>query len=464
VTPLVSRLVIALTILAALGRFVALERSPPAFWIDEAAGATHALCLAETGHDAAGRAHPLFSPALGGGLSTAPYLYSAALMTRLLGPSIGTLRAVSALYSALTILCVGLVASALLGRQTGWLAALAAAVSPWGFQFARISWDPPLAPALLMLGAWLYLRRPERPGTASDRAGVALSGAVLSLAMYAYPPARVQVPLVALVLVIYRRRPLGELAIGAAALVITSLPLVAGTLSGELHGRFNAYGIMAPHAMNPGGRAGPLRLAAIFAHNLLLHLRPDFVFARGDANLRHSSRFVGELGWLDDLALLGLIGWLGLGVARRRKKGSEGPPLAVLGLCAFGIFAGLTPAALTFDSLPHALRGIGAWPFVALGTGAILGWLAVQHRAVVPTALAIAAAFSVAFSVHYFGWYARVAGGWFEAPVVGTARALKGDPAALAARLRSYPALAARYYLMAFGGDTCAASAERLRR
>ena len=47
----------------------------------------------------------------------------------------------------------------------------------------------------------------------------------------------------------------------------------------------------------------------------------------------------------------------------RQKKLRLEPPFV---FAAIGIASGITPAALTWESVPHALRSIGAWPFFAI--------------------------------------------------------------------------------------------------
>src|SRR5262245_60077573 len=54
------RAIWVIAVLAMLGHFIGLDRVPYGFVGDEATGALHALCIAETGHDAHGNAWPLF--------------------------------------------------------------------------------------------------------------------------------------------------------------------------------------------------------------------------------------------------------------------------------------------------------------------------------------------------------------------------------------------------------------------
>jgi len=58
-------ILIALIIIINMGRFIALEESPPGFYIDESAGATQIICLRETGSDPDGKSFPVFRRAAG---------------------------------------------------------------------------------------------------------------------------------------------------------------------------------------------------------------------------------------------------------------------------------------------------------------------------------------------------------------------------------------------------------------
>jgi hypothetical protein len=439
---------------AAIARFVALEHSPPGFATDEAAGATHVLCLAETGRDAWGVPHPLFARALGRGFATAPFLYFGVVWTRLCGSSIAALRGMAAFFSALTLVAVALIARRLAGPRAMPFAALAAALSPPLFQFARIAWDPALVPALLGFGVYFLLGQ--------RRYEALLGGVFLALAAYAYPPARVQVPLVMMALLAFRRGTPGQPLLGAAALALTSIPLVARSLSGELQERFSAISIMAPHAHNPHGSAGPLRLAWLFLQNIGRHLRPDYLLFHGDINVRHSTRLVGELSWVDMLALGGGALLLARALGRRRLRWSaqaEDAPLAFAASCAL---AGVVPSALTYEGVPHALRSIGEWPFVALLSGIVLLRLAAAHIVWSALTAVTALAFAGFFGVRYFVDYPPTATVAFDAPDAEAAVRLRGDPVALTRVLGGTPELAARYYLMAYGGDGCVESASRL--
>ena len=64
---------------------------------------------------------------------------------------------------------------------------------------------------------------------------------------------------------------------------------------------------------------------------------------------------------------------------------------SVAALCVAAAFLATLPAALTWEGIPHALRSIGAWPFVVLFSGAVLAdwWAARRWVPVVTVAVAV---------------------------------------------------------------------------
>jgi hypothetical protein len=468
-----KRGLVAVAVVAALAtaaRFFFLETSPPGFYIDEAAGATQALCLSQEGTSAAGVRYPLFFPAFGSALIHTPvYVYFAALWSEVFGSSIASFRAVAALASTLTVVGLFFVGRELVGPQAGPFVALAAALSPPLFQFGRIAWDPPLMAGLLIWALYVLLR------AGTPRSG-ALSGALFGLCMYAYPAARIQVVLLlpALLLLMRRRVANGRrVAVGfTAALVVVALPLVARTFSAEMRDRYRYLGIFtSDYAAQAGETPVAWFLARTFAENVLVHFDPEYLFVRGDANLRHSSRFTGELGWLDDLALIAGMGMAAGALLRRRTgPGREGPPrdsgarAAVL-LALVGIVTGVVPSAMTWEGLPHALRSIGTWPFVSLLSGTLLWMLCRRCPRAVLLVLAVSVAFTAAFGHDYLTRYPREARRWFDSAVKTNALEARatGDWDRFLDARAGYGPVSLRYYLMHYGGETCSSSRERLR-
>ncbi|HXI14456.1 MAG TPA: hypothetical protein VNM92_17700 [Thermoanaerobaculia bacterium] len=459
-----QRTLILIVAIMSLLRFVALDETPAGFYVDEAAGAANILCMATEGVGEAGSRYPLFFPEFPGTgtFFTPTYVYSGALWTKLFGTSVATLRAHVAFYSVLAIGGVFALASRFIGTTGGLFAALAGALSPWAFQFSRIAWDPPLMPGFLIWGLVFLFRR----GLGS----AALSAILMGAAMYTYPTARLQVPLLLPLLFLFwwsetssngqtRRDRVMFLAVHLATLTLTITPLVLSTLNGTLQGRFNSISIFNHEWLQSSfGDDSFTTILRAFGHHIVLHLSPRFLLTHGDQNLRHGTGMFGVFSWVDGLAIVVAMTLLLTRRISLRPASSEGR-LALLALSGF--LSGIAVSSLTWEGIPHALRSIGSWPFLSLLTGVVLWRGAAISRALPYITIGIALAFSVAFANVYFRTYGPASAGSFDAVVKEAAEASlsSGDEKGLDGYGAFYPKQAMRYYLMHYRGLTCSESA-----
>ena len=363
-------LCILLVLAGCLSRLLFLQISPPGFYFDESAGAAHIVCLAQQGADAYGTPWPFFSPVLAAGTSTPPFLYLGAMWTKLFGFSIVSFRSYVAFFSVLAILFLFLLVRAKLNIEAAVLASLCAAFSPPLFQFSRISWDPALIPFFLFSALYFFI-------CYSSAFAALASGLLLAAAMYTYPCQRAQIPLLLLPLIWtgMRINPQRKHALFNSvfliSLVFFSLPLLSLSLVYSFMQRAAALSIINAHN-------DPISIISIFWRNYLAHFRADYLFLSGDQNLRHSTGFVGELSWMDCLALVSvpviILRWCYLTFISKIENSSTMQAVWgwLLCLSLAGFFSGIAPAALTIESLPHALRSIGAWPFLALLSSLLL--------------------------------------------------------------------------------------------
>jgi 4-amino-4-deoxy-L-arabinose transferase-like glycosyltransferase len=446
-------------------RFIGLEKVPYGLSTDETLSGLHVACLAQTGAAADGQRWPLFANGFAGGLYTPTYLYSLYAWTRLFGISISAVRGFSAAVTVAGIIGVGMLARTLAGRRAALLAVTAAALSPWSFQVSRLAVDAPMACALLVWAVYLFLRSP--------RTGWALgSGVVMAAAAYTYPPVRVEAALVILLLLVVERRRLRPARLGVffGAIIVLTIPILIRMFDSEFLGRAKSLSILSDDYIraNRGHLTPATFVWKQLLENLFEHLRPSYLFFTGDANLRHSTQIMGELGWLDILAVASV--GLALAVLVYRAfhpvpAASSSPPeppsrlwlVAACGALAFG-FAVL-PAALCWEGLPHALRSMGGWPAVALFTGAVLA-AAWERSPLVPVlALVLAAAQTIHFVPYYFSVYPKDSFGAWDGPL--RAAADSRNLAQFARVAQPYSPLGFRYYLIRDFGDTCLSSRAR---
>lgn len=442
--------------IASITRFVGIENSPPGFYIDEAAISAQILCVQQSGSDLQGQNRPLFTPVLGGGYLTPTYLYPATLWVTMFGGSIKSFRSLIAFFSFLFLVGTFIFSKRLWrNSEAAWLTTLAAAISPWIFQFARIAWDPGVALAYLAWGfaALLGKRKWE----------LAAAGVLFSFAAYSYPPLRVQLAIVlpiAIAFLIWRSSNWKQFITTVAAAVITSLPLIKLTLSGEIQGRFSMLSVFNSHYLvsNYGTSDFLYGVWALFK-NLQLLLSPSYLFFTGDSNLRHSTGAFGIWSWLDLFAVILAIILLIRLVTRRHFLSKN--IIFIVFIVVLGYFAGILPAAMTWESNPHALRSIGASFFLAIGTGGVLGSVWQFYQILRPIILMIAISYFVLFQYHYFFKYSQNALNWFDSSVRMAAESLARDGKIneLKTHLNQngidYDPMAIRYYEIYYGAFKC---------
>jgi 4-amino-4-deoxy-L-arabinose transferase-like glycosyltransferase len=461
-------LIIALIVIAGCLRFVALEEVPPGVFPDEAALMTHLICLDQRQSDAFGSRWPLFTDAyepatqheFKAGTFAPTQLYFGLLWVKAFGYSISSARAFNGFAGVTIVVGVFLFTRLLLGLEAGLWAALAAALSPWGFVAGRFATTTTLAPALLSLGIYFFLRS-TRP------AGAVASGVLLSLAIYTYPTLRVQVPLVFLGLIWIRTRLVAPFdlrfcAWAAGSAVVSTLPLVAYLVSGQGLERFQ-YLSIANHEVLARTRLGAsaVSLAWIFLKNIARHFSPRFLFISGDANLRHSTQWTGELSWLESLAIVAGVGFYSWQWLRRKEIAApEKRALRVALFCFLGYLFSVMPAAMTWEGQPHALRSIGALPFVACLAGTSLASLQRRWSAMTPLALIVSMAFLAGFAHNYFSVYREESRPYWRAEVLDAAKESQrtGDWTVFRRAAGSEYLVASRYYLIQYAHSSCAAT------
>lgn len=465
--------VVSVMVVATAMRFVHTEQAPLGFYRDEAAIAAHVICLAESGRTLDDARWPLLTQVLGGGYSSIVWQAPAAAWATVTGPSIGAIRSFAAVCGMLTVLGVFFFAFWGTGsRRTGAFAALAAAVSPWAFQFSRVAWDADIAPVYLSWGcaSLLLAMSPRAPGSPWLRRSVIVFSALFfAAACTSYPPQRVQVPLILLAFVVWKwpyvRKHLPDAALFTAIAIAYTAQLWRMTMSGSIQGRYQGLSVFSPDYWADEGVTSHAMVLLnglwLFVKNVFAHFSPTYLFVSGDSNARHSTQSLGEWSWLDAVALLSAATLM----ARRRTRVSGW--VAFLGVA---YLAGVVPAALTWEGIPHALRSIGALPFLAVLVGTALTTLCAElphvRRFVPIGASVLGAIFAIRLCTVFFTTYATGANDSFDGRVVQQLMDSSFIDQAVAAERAgnmqtggdSYPMMAIRYYELRTGALQCAPS------
>jgi 4-amino-4-deoxy-L-arabinose transferase-like glycosyltransferase len=380
-------------------RFIGLQYSPHGFFLDEAAGASQIMCIAQDGSDFFGKYLPLFAKGFAGqpGQFTPAYLYGQIAWTSIFGYSIAALRAFPAFVTCLTVLVLYQFVKNRVGQKTALYVAFAASVMPWAFQFSRVAWDPPVAVLFLVSFLWAMDRSKSQW----------LAGIFLALSVYTYPPMRVAGPL--LLLAFPNTRFLLKIKI-LVIFAIACIPLAIKLASPEFMLRANLHGIWSPAFISPYAQYGIFNLPIVFVVQLFKHFDPSFLFISGDPNLRHSSGGFGMLSWLDAFAYLAGLFLLSMKAFKKSFRIFLSPAsLSLFQLAIAGIVIATIPAALTNEGIPHGLRSIGAWPFYAVVTGVILSRLdnLASSKQFIWVVVLIGSIFFSIYLRHYFTVYAR---------------------------------------------------------
>ena len=435
-----------------IARFIGLEDSPPGFYIDESTGAAQILCLSQSGKDATGKEFPfLYSSAMG--IHSFPYVYSGAVWVKVLGGSPSSLRAMSGLFTLLTIVGIYFLARLLSNQETAIYAVLSASIMPWAFHFSRIAWDPPMAPLFLVWGVYFALR-------SNKKFDLVFSAALFSLALYAYSPVRAIVPFVLLaILVIKRQQQLAKLKDSLwflVPLVLFSIPMIWSIFtSPEYMARFHEVSVASEQNLRRYGEPSLGLLLTRLVIDFSSHFGFSYLFIHGDGLHRHSVQDFGELSWLDFLGILALTWLLFTSISKSGLNVFRNINTLVL-ICVVTILASILASAIAGFS-PHALHSITAWPFVALLVGFGMAWASPRIGIFKHGIGLIALCFSVLYLHSVFIKYPQFAGPDFDQADKNAAvkAAISGNWQEFEENSKKMYFFSKKYYLMHYGRQAC---------
>ncbi|OGL22259.1 hypothetical protein A2707_02930 [Candidatus Saccharibacteria bacterium RIFCSPHIGHO2_01_FULL_45_15] len=370
-----SLLLIVGIVLLVIARLISVVTSPPGFFLDEAAGAAHAISLLHTGANAHDVALPLYSESLGGGYTTPIYLYPLVSWIAVFGTSELAIRYFSVICGLLAIALMSFAINIWLTKRDALIAAVVALALPWGWLQSNLAWDPALVP-LFVAGAFAAFTVALHDTSKTTRSVmlVMLSLFLIGLA-YLYPPARVTAPLLFIggYAVLWKQSTVSARTVFITCLVsiVIALPLAQFMLQPEALERSAALSVFHDTSILNG--------LLLFAVNILQLLNPAFLFVTGDPNLRHATGSQGVLGIAAIPAVIALITafiyWL-----RHRKTSTlfSGKERALLAISGFGILAAFIGSALTNEGQPHSLRACAAWLFIVILL--TIGWRLIMAR------------------------------------------------------------------------------------
>ncbi len=442
-------------------RFWNLDTAPSGFYVDEAAGAAHVMCLLETGTSFHGDFLKLFYSSLGGGYTTSVFALMQSVWTFFMGTSVIDFRAFSVFSGVFSVWGIFLIASHFAGRKAGLLASLLLSVSPWFFLNTRIAWDPPLVLPFLIFGMVFFFTVPRKWYFSL------FSGLCFSLAMLSYPPTKVQLALLLPLLFFFQYRFNVLKAIRQEypfLILFIFFTILLGIFYWnypEALSRSELLSITGGYYWDVVAKTPQTIMGVIevFFQNVAQYFSYNFLWEIGDTNLRHHTGFGGMMSLFEIIGSILGIGWLMLSKKYISKRNQQ-----ILMFCLLGYLFGVIPAALTWDGSPHALRAIGAIPFGVLFASFSFLFLWEKIKCKIWSKwifllLLIPAFFSGLYFYDFFTNYPAKSTAWFQEEVLQIAKDGKqtGDFSRFEERVvrDNYEPLAKSYFLMEFKEEKC---------
>ena len=392
---------VALTAVALLiiaRNLAGLDSAPLGAYVDETSIGYNAWAISTHAVDEHGAHLPLYFTAFGE-YKNPVYIYTLSAVLRVLPLTVTTERLPAALFGLLICLFVTLIAwRRTRSRPITLLTLLLVGLTPWVTVESRVGFE--VISMLAAVAAALWCLSIAQDG--GRLRWYAAAGCLLGVAVFAYSTGRVEVALLVVALAIAEcwgsRRVLRRWLVTLVPVAAAYCVLGAWNLEhpGALVARFNLISIGADHAPL-------LTVIGRFAGNYLTYFGPGFLFIAGDHRARHATQFGGMLLWITlPLIVAGLV-------AAWRKRDQ-----AFMRFVFLGTLAAPVSAALTEESVPHALRASMMAPFLlvlaiegmSLATGSPRGWRRMAGAAVSAALLVQGALFTVDM---YATWPARSA-------------------------------------------------------
>jgi len=358
-----------IVVIASFLRVYRLNEVPVSLFGDELDVGYQAYSILKTGKDYYGNFLPFHFQSLAE-WRTPLYLYSAVPTVALFGISPLGVRLPAAVFGVLGIISfyflVKIIREEYLKSSNYKLEVIASfllAISPWHIQYSRAGFEVTELLFFLLSGFYFFIK-----GLKNGKY-LYISAICFGLAPWIYSTAKLFVPLAGLALLLIFSRQIIKVKkrdlVGSAGLfAIVSLPIIFSILFGGGGQRFSYIGVFSdPTIEYEVGFArdidgwGNSTISRAFhnklvvwggtiANNFLKAYSTDFLFVKGDLNLRHSIESVGMFYKIEFVTLL-----LGLFFFFNIKNDTKAKMLIL-----FWLVFGTVPSALTRDGGNHGTR------------------------------------------------------------------------------------------------------------
>ena len=418
IKPMNSRKILLLILaVAALLRLWRINEVPVSLFGDELDVGYHAYSILKTGKDYSGNSWPIHFQSLAE-WRTPLYLYSAVPTVAVFGISPLGVRLPAAIFGILGVWALYLLIKEI--SQDERLALLSSAVlafSPWDIQYSRSAFEVTLLLLLLLLGLYFFFKSLRNPRI------LWISVVFLALTPWVYSTAKLFTPILLIFLFFLYRKdiisfPKKHLFYALVALLVVGGPIAFSTLLGGGTQRFGYISIFTDPTTEPEvgfdrlidarvrgetGEGLTPRISDRLIHNKFTFwganiiknyfesFSTEFLFIKGDLNLRHSIG-LGEFYKIESLALL-----LGLIFLTTRFKDKK-----IKFFLLFWILAGAVPSAITREGGKHATRLILILPplifLISYGINETLNTLKGKAR------LLFSATYLVLFALSFYSY------------------------------------------------------------
>ena len=368
-----KKILFAILALATILRLWRISDVPVSLFGDELDVGYHAYSILKTGKDYSGNPWPLHFHSLAE-WRTPLYLYSTVPTVALFGISPLGVRLPAAIFGILGIFAFYLLVKELTKNEN--LALLSAGVltfSPWHIQYSRAAFEVTQLLLFLILGLYFFFK------ALKNGKFLWISVSLLVLTPLIYSTAKLFVPFLLIFLLVSYRKEIFKISKkyliwAIIAGVIFGAPTAYSTLFGGGTQRFSYISVFTDptretevgyarlvdaQVRNKKGITSPIpKVASRLIHNKYTFwgeeilknyfgaFSTNFLFIKGDLNLRHSIEDVGQFYKVEAIALLlGVISFFVLFKDRRLKS-----------LIAFWILVGVIPSAITREGGGHATR------------------------------------------------------------------------------------------------------------
>jgi 4-amino-4-deoxy-L-arabinose transferase-like glycosyltransferase len=313
------------------------------------------------------------------------FIYSVALTQKIIGHTDSSVRIPAAIFGALTVLVFCLIIKLLL-KNNIWsiIGGFLLAISPWLFHYSRTGFAVTNMLFLTLLGIYFWIKFIKN----NQAKHLFLSFISFALLTYSYSTAKLHLIFIFLTLYLIWFKTINKISlknklITIFLVILICLPIFLDTLKGRAGYRFSYINIFSDptisktvdysrqedSAMVYGPQIGlkplfiskifynkPVQCLEMFIKNYFSSFSTDFLFLKGDGNLRQGIQTVGNLFFPDFFLII-----IGISIVFAKKSPNSKFYLFFL----INLILSPIPFALTRDSsFPHATRLILMLPFL----------------------------------------------------------------------------------------------------